>query len=396
MTWFVVAKHAEVYEELKKHAIVLNSDVKWLKSKGDLAENTEKGLVFLTVTRDDSMEDLYEELRTFSDSGQGIPILIDLEGQVDIRKAIRAGAYDVLPYPVSIETMKETVKEAGRLLMQEKAEPKLEAPKQAASDKKARIITVCSTKGGVGKTTFTVNLAAAFAKQRKKVAVVDLDLQFGDVAMFFDCKPKKTIYEWVKEEYYGQPEKLSGYMHSANEYIDIMAAPIRPEFSEVILEEHVQKLADYLRPHYDVVLFDTAPYVEGNILTALEKSDDIFLVTFLDLPTLKNCKIFIDTLESLALVNKAKIVLNRDSKKRGMNKETAEEVLGMKIHTRIPDLEKVVVTSVNEGNPFVYSYPRAKISKVMYSLAQDFFGKPEKKKKRSLFAKKVVNEGGLV
>ncbi|RHW42543.1 hypothetical protein D1B31_02790 [Neobacillus notoginsengisoli] len=396
MTWFVVAKHEEVYEELEKHALTLKSKVRWLKSKEDLADNIEKGLVFLTVSNDDIIEDLYEELIAFSGSNQGIPILIDIEDQVDIRKAIRAGAFDVLPFPVPPETIRETVKEAEKILLQVKVESEKAPVKKDSPEKDAKIITVCSTKGGVGKTTFTVNLAAAFAKQFKKVAVVDLDLQFGDVSMFFDCKPNKTIYEWVKEEYYGQPEKLSGYMYAVNEYIDIMAAPIRPEFSEVILEEHIQKLTDYLRPDYDVVLIDTAPYVEGNILTALEKSDDIFLVTFLDLPTLKNCKIFIDTLHSLGLVKKTKIVLNRDSKKRGLNKENAEEVLGMKIHTRIPDVEKVVVTSVNEGNPYVYSYPRAKISKVMYSLAQDFFGNPVKKQKRSLFAKKVVNEGRLV
>ncbi|WP_316571647.1 AAA family ATPase [Neobacillus sp. YIM B06451] len=396
MTWFVVTKHAEVFEDLKKHALALKAEVSWIKRKTDIPEEAKKSIIFLAISKEDNEEGLYEELNVFFKNNQGIPILIDIENRLDIRKALRAGAFDVLPFPFSIDALRETVREAERILVSKKVVSEKTQVKEEAPTKKARIITVCSTKGGVGKTTFTVNLAAAFAKQLKKVAVVDLDLQFGDVSMFFDCKPNKTIYEWVKEDCYGQPERLGGYMHSVNEYIDILAAPIRPEFSEVILEEHIQKLTAYLRPHYDVVLIDTAPYVEGNILTALEKSDDIFMITYLDLPTLKNCKIFIDTLQTLELGKKVKVILNRDSKKRGINKETAEDVLGMPVHTRIPDLEKVVVNSVNEGNPFVYSYPRAKISKVMYTLAQDLFGKPLKKERKPFFARKALNEGRLI
>ncbi|WP_053367495.1 AAA family ATPase [Bacillus sp. FJAT-27245] len=392
MTWSVVTNQIEVFEKLESCASVVGEKLIWYKSFKELQEESFTGIVLIPVTKQELVADLQDVFSLFPTlTLSTVPILIDFENVVDIRRAIRAGAFDVLPYPFQNELLVAAAREAEEILNQKKDISKKEAP-----IKNARVMTVCSTKGGVGKTTFTVNLAAALAKQFNKIIVIDLDLQFGDVAMFFDSKPKKTIYEWVKEDYNNSPEKVKGYIHSVNDFIDIMAAPIRPEFSEVILEEHITRLISSLKQYYDIVLIDTAPYIEEKILTALERSDDIFLVTYLDLPTLKNCKIFIDTLQSLALDKKVKIILNRDSKRKGLYKETAENVLGMPVHTRVPDFEKIVVASVNEGNPFVYSYPRAKISKVLYSFAQELAGKQEKAIKKGFFFKKAASEGRLI
>lgn len=369
----------------------LDKEIRWFDTlqelKGSISED-EKGVLLMAAAAE--TEEVYDICRQFYLSYPFISIILfSPHNHIDIRKAFRSGVYDVITFPISKQQLLDTLQEAEENAQNETG---TKVPR-----KKARVITVCSTKGGVGKTTFSVNLACAIAKQLKKVIVIDLDLQFGDVAMFFDQKPKKTIYEWTKEEAGGTFEKLKSYIHPFNDYIDIFAAPIRPEFSEAITEEHINRLIAKVKPFYDVVLIDTAPFMEGNILTALEESDDIFVVTIFDLPTLKNTKIFLDTLNSLSLDNKVKIAVNRVSKRNGIKQKAAESLLGLPIFLKIPDAEKVVVSSVNEGNPYVYSSPRSKVAKLIFSLAGQLFSetKPAAKKKL-FFSRKDVQAGRVM
>jgi pilus assembly protein CpaE len=368
----------------------------WVDSLNQLNElGEEHGILLMAISAEENVDELIGNCRKLSSEYPTFAIiLISEDKNLNIRKIIRAGAFDVLTFPLNQYETIETLREAEKHVSLQRDTVSNPVEKLTLS-KNARVITVCSTKGGVGKTTFTVNLAAAFAKNFKKVAVIDLDLQFGDISMFFDCNPKKTIYEWIKEGKKNTQENIKTYMYSYNEFIDIMPAPIRPEFSEAVTEKHISELLAILRPFYDVVLVDTAPYMEDKILTALEKSDEIFLLTYLDLPTLKNSKIFIETLTSLSIVQKVKVIINRDSKKKGLNSSTAEDVLGLPIFMKIPDVEKVVEVSVNEGNPYVFSNPRAKISKLIYSLALELSGESkEQPKKKSIFSRKEVSHVG--
>lgn len=383
-------------EEVNLFVKDLGKEIDWSDSSTDITKqiiNGEPVILIISASQEKNEDEIFKVCRQLIHYNQNLAVVLIIEeGQINIRKAMVSGVFDVLTIPLNKNRVTESLKEAESYLSTQKQDiPKVNEP--VAPMKNARVVTVCSTKGGVGKTTFTVNLAAAFAKQLKKIAVIDLDLQFGDISMFFNCNPKKTIYEWVKEGKNSLLENAKAYMHSYNEYIDIMPAPIRPEFSEAILEEHIGQLVTSLKPHYDLVLIDTAPFMEDKILTALDKSDDIFLLTFLDLPTLKNSKIFVETLKSLSQDQKVKIILNRDSKKKGLNSSTAEQILGMPIFIKIPDVEKVVAVSVNEGNPYVYSNPRAKISKIIYSLAIELSGNQNLQQKKSLFGRKVSQAG---
>ena len=236
------------------------------------------------------------------------------------------------------------------------------------TNKKGRVITVASTKGGVGKTTVAVNLAAAYGKKSAKVAVVDLDLQFGDVAMFFDVQPKRTIYDWVKENKEGK--QIESYMTPFKDGISVLAAPQRPEFAEFVTGDDVRKAIDKLKQQFDVVIIDVSSHMNENVLVALENSDDILLLTYLDLPTLKNSKMLIDTLASLQLDERVKVVLNRQMKIKGITTDTVEKVVGKKIFSALPVMEKVMVTAVNEGQPLGYSNPRSKVAKKIFQMAE--------------------------
>lgn len=369
-------------------------EVHWFNSIKQLKENSnlqETGILFIVAKE----LEIYSICREFSLAYPNITVIvIDSEREIDIRKAIRSGAFDVIEYPGNKDQINHLVREVEEQFSSKTIKPDITAS-IPTPEKNARVMTICSTKGGVGKTTFTVNLAGALAKQLKKVLVIDLDLQFGDVSMFFNCKPKKTMYEWIKEDSQGTTEKLQSYLCTYNDYIDIMPAPQRPEFSEVISENHIKKLIAQMKSLYDVILVDTAPYMEEKILTALEKSDDIFLLTYLDLPTLKNSRMILDTMNSLSFQSKVKVVLNRYSSKKGISMVTAANVLGVPIHLTLPDMEKVVIPSVNEGTPYVYTSPRSKIAKAIFNFAQDLFRMPkaQPKPKKSFFFRKPLQEG---
>lgn len=300
-------------------------------------------------------------------------VLVGEETELDAMKALRCGAKDIL----SFSSPKETVLEVMR-----RAEKAIQYKGNHSIPKDGRVITVCSTKGGVGKTTLIVNLASVLSKKKIKVAVLDFNLQFGDVSLYYDVKPKKTIYEWVKEGY-GLTDELESFMSKHSSGVDVLSAPIRPEFSEDINEQHIQQLIEQCKQQYDFVLIDTPPYLTDHTIISLENSNDVLLMTFMDLATLKNNKIFIETLEALSIKEKVKVILNRDYKVKGIHPETVEKILEFPIFGRIPNKEKWITTSINEGKPFVLSNPKSSFSKSIENVANKLMGNETKRHKKT-------------
>ncbi|RUL49581.1 AAA family ATPase [Lysinibacillus antri] len=295
---------------------------------------------------------------------QAFIILAGEEVDLNVMKALRCGAKDIL----------STSSNEGKIVEVINRVEKAFQIKGSQNRKNGRIITACSTKGGVGKTTLIVNLATVLAKQNYQVAVLDLNLQFGDVSLYYDIKPKKTIYEWVKEEYDAPMKDLSKFMSKHSSGVDILPAPIRPEFSEAILDEHIHELIKQCKETYDYILIDTPPYLTEHTLTSLEKSNDILLMTFMDIATLKNNKIYIETLEALSLKEKVKVILNREYKVRGIQPGTVEKILELPVFARIPNKEKHITTSINEGKPLTITNPKSSFSKSILKLASNLSG----------------------
>ncbi|HJV46012.1 MAG TPA: AAA family ATPase, partial [Bacillota bacterium] len=292
-------------------------------------------------------------------------ILVVPSQQLELKRAMRMGAADTLSSPFSRDEIKQALQVADQRLSLPAGQPEKYA---------GRIITICGTKGGIGKTTVTVNLAVTMAKYNLKVAVVDADLQFGDAAIILDLQPRKTIYEFIKEcnEDYSQ---IGSYMIHHSSGVDLLSAPHRPEFAEEIEGADLAAILSQLQQQYDVVLVDTPPALVETSLVALEHSTDILLITSMELPTLKNSKLGMETLETLGLKERTKIILNRDSEVKGLRLESVEEILGSPIFTRIPSDGNVVVPSINQGIPFVLSHSRAAVSRSIFTLASMILGK---------------------
>jgi pilus assembly protein CpaE len=119
---------------------------------------------------------------------------------------------------------------------------------------RGKIVSVYSPKGGTGCTTIAVNLAVALHNEDTRVVIVDSNLQYGDVAMFFNEQGKNTILDLAPLADELDPEIVEGVLlkHSTTG-ISILASPSRPEHADKITADQFLKVVDFLRQMYAYV-----------------------------------------------------------------------------------------------------------------------------------------------
>lgn len=241
-------------------------------------------------------------------------------------------------------------------------------------ERDGRVITVFSPKGGVGKTTMSVNLSVALARTRAEVCVVDLDLAFGDVAITVQIIPEHTITEAAESPDDLDYSLLKQLLTRHESGITILAAPTHPEGRDAITAALARKVIQTLRRHFDYVVIDTPPGFDEQVLGALDETDEVIIVATLDVPTIKNVKVAMETLDLLRLVpNGRHLVLNRADEEVGLSIANVEEILGMKVTTALPS-STAVASATNHGRPIVLSKPDHPVSKAIDALARSLAG----------------------
>ncbi len=235
-----------------------------------------------------------------------------------------------------------------------------------------RQITVFSPKGGVGKTTLAVNLALALASHSKKrVCLVDLDLGFGDVAITLQLFPIRTLADAVPMESGLDIGSLETLLTSHKGGLFTLVAPVQPDAKDSISASLIGKVLRLLKSNFDYVVIDTSPSFDAHVLQAIDETDELLLVTTLDVPTLKNVKIAVETLDLLNFPkSQRRLILNRADEKVGLSPGEVEITLGMKISAAIP-MSPQVANATNSGDPILASVPRHPVSRAIISLAHD-------------------------
>jgi pilus assembly protein CpaE len=288
-------------------------------------------------------------------------------------EALDADVSDVLLLPQLVENVIFTVKKASHA----------KRPVQTVTRAQlGRVVTVFSPKGGTGKTVTASNLAAGLAKQGRKTLLLDLDLQFGDAAIVMGIEPEKTIYDLVVAPGELDVEKLAGYTAKHPCGLDILPAPLRPEDAELVTESKITRLLEVARERYEVIVVDTSPFFHGPMLATLDRTDELLVICGLDVPTLKNVRLAMQTLELLSFpTSRIRFVLNRANTKVGLSKREVESALKVEISVEIPS-DRCVPISVNQGNPAVLADPGCDFSKAMTALARSLVTKPEAKRSK--------------
>ena len=310
-----------------------------------------------------------------------IILLASGEASVLLEEALEADVSDVLLLPQMTENVVFAIRKASRST--------LRPPPSSTPTRRGRIVTVFSPKGGTGKTVTSTNLAAAFAKfEGKRTLLLDLDLQFGDAAIMLGLEPEKTIYDLVVAPGELDSEKLAGYTTRHSSGLDILPAPLRPEDAELVTEAKLARLLEVARESYDVIVVDTSPFFHGPMLATLDRTDELLLVCGLDVPTLKNVRLSLQTLELLAFPsNRIRVVLNRANTKVGMKPGEVEGALEVKVRFHVPSDGKVPL-AVNRGTPLSVSDEKADFSRAIREMAKGLTpAEAAKTQKRRMFAR---------
>ena len=280
--------------------------------------------------------------------------------------ASAAGCHNISPFPESAKELCDFIHRVHNT----------ENDRIAALDTNERatwsskIITVYGAKGGLGKTTIATNLALALAKQKKKVAILDLDLLFGDVHIFMDVKPKETISDLMQESFSSSIDSVRAFMTVHPSGIHILCAPKTPEYAETVSGDRIQSLLALLRSYYDYIIIDTAVNFSDPTLAALEASTTILFITGLDVSTLKNSKVAMSILESLGQKKKVRVIINRAVEINSITVADVQRIVDAPILSRIPSDYLVAVAALNQGQPFVQSTPKAKLSLAIGDIAE--------------------------
>jgi pilus assembly protein CpaE len=246
-----------------------------------------------------------------------------------------------------------------------------------------KIITVFSPKGGVGRTTTACGLATIYARRHgRRTLLIDLDLQFGDCAIMMGLDPAKTIYDLVMTSGDLDPDKLSSSVNVHPSGVHVIPAPVRPEDAELVAEDRVAHLLEVAKQAYDVIVVDTPAHFHSTTLATLDRTDRLALMASLDIPTVKNIKLTLQTLGMLHYpTERIGFILNRPQPRVELKQSEVEKALDMRAIGEIP-YDREVPIAVNRGVPVSMSAPRSSVSKAIAEIAEILLPAPSNKARR--------------
>ncbi|MCX8131883.1 MAG: response regulator [Clostridia bacterium] len=384
-------------EETRNNIKALLSFEKRIEVIGE-AENGEEA-VFITqearpdiVLMDINMP-VMDGIRATEEISLNVPettvIIMSVQGENEyMRKAMTAGARDFLNKPFSGDDLVRTIIKTYEIEHKRREHTVVQKDIEVV---KSKVITVFSTKGGVGKTTIASNLAVSLARAtKKKVALVDLDLQFGDVAIMLNVSVKNTISDLIKEINQLDEDLMDEYLVTHFSGVRVLAAPVKPEYAEYITAMHIEKIINTLKASNHYIVIDTSASFHETVLASLDMSDRILMISTLDLPTIKNIKSGLDVMDSLHYPkDKIKVILNKASEQYGIKYKDFENTIKHPIWSLIPEDSQTVITSANKGFPFVMTRTETKVAKAITTMAGEIINEKEISEKDGSIFKKI-------
>lgn len=344
------------------------------------------------------------------------PILMVVDSSHDYinkyRKAISVGIKGIIQKPVDYEKivtalkgdfLKEQHKDSNvfyidelcdlkipKAIKTEKVSPKLDLPTAEEikkeikpvilkqSDERAKIITFYNSKGGVGKTLFSINNAIYIARMypSKKIALVDFDLDFGDVANFLGIEPRITALSWqyIPDDSLEKVD-IDNYLIKHPTGIYVLPAPIPPIDEDIFTYKIAHKILSTLRKHFDVVIVDLGPTLRDVVVVTIEHADKIYLVSTTNLSSLRNTYDMVRIFNGLK-IDQSKISLILNNVKRNVDQKELKQYIPYKVVLKVPHIKQVEL--IHDEQNLAMNNKRFKV--YLEDLSIDIFGKkPEKK-----------------
>ncbi len=279
--------------------------------------------------------------------------------------AMRAGVRDVLAADAGPAEVEAVLGRAAGL-----ARARWEASQAAVGSRPDhRVIVVASPKGGVGKTTVSTNLAVGLARSGAgSTVIVDLDVQFGDVASALALAPEYSLPDTVHGAASNDPLVLKTFLTRHPSGLHVVAGSESPAAGDAVTAEQVGRLIDTLSREFRYVVVDTAPGLSDHTLMALEKSTDLVLMSSMDVPGVRGLRKELDVLGELGLVPAGRhLVLNMADPAGALSMADVEATVGTALDVVLPRTAAVTL-STNTGAPLLETGSRDAVARGLQTL----------------------------
>jgi len=308
-------------------------------------------------------------IENLANNQDGLVIAISSLGERDyLRKAMRAGAREYLVKPLKPKDLARAIQD---ILEEEKRRKLLAESGKIRGD----VFTVLGPKGGIGKSTLAANLAVSLqAETKQRVAVLDLALQLGDIAMMLDIVPERTIADMTNLTRLLEPEMLESFLSVHPSGIKVLAAATDVNPKGLPSAALVSQIVEALAKSYDYVVIDGDHLLTPVLWSALELTTLILLVTSPDTSSMKNTRVFLEVLRSQGYTDdKIKLLINYPYQQNGVSTGELGKILNYPIFWKIPH-DTTCSQCANMGQSFIQARPKARISQNISQLAQTISG----------------------
>jgi pilus assembly protein CpaE len=302
-----------------------------------------------------------------------ILILTGNEGQEVWHKMLRAGIKEFMTKPIAGDRLVDEVRKAAALQSRVKRNSAATGAASGAVETPIkRIVSVTGPRGGCGKSVIAANLAVGLASINERIALVDLNLWGGDIAMLLDLTPRRTLGDLLPGFGGIDYDVVDSVMVKHPSGASVLAAPLTGTFDGSTLSRYmVQSILEALREHYECTIIDTGYANLESTLAAMDYSDVILVVVGMDLPRLRDGKLY---LKNLIAANypkeKIRVIVNRASGSKEIAASEVESILDFPVTAQLANDDALVASSVNLGQPFVIANPHKALSKSVMTLAE--------------------------
>jgi pilus assembly protein CpaE len=305
----------------------------------------------------------------------GISVVLMAEPSPEMwQAAMRAGIRDLLPPGAGVDEIRAAVERAGHAAASRR---RVLRPVSETERYAGRVITIASPKGGVGKTTVATNLAVGLtASAPQSTVLVDLDVQFGDVASALGLTPEYTLPDAVRGPAAEDTMVLKTFLTQHPSGLYAVCGSDSPAAGDTVTGEDVTRLLASLAREFRYVVVDTAPGLSEQTLAALDRASDVVMLTSMDVPGVRGLRKELDVLRELAMIPAGRhIVMNFADPKGGLSVRDVETTIGAGVDVVLPR-SKAVPASTNQGVPILQSRRRDPMAKEMRRLVSRFAATP--------------------
>lgn len=295
--------------------------------------------------------------------------------------AMRAGVVEYVPRPVQPSTLVDALER----VLRKRGWAASREPRR-----NGQLLAFFSPKGGAGSTSVMTNVGIELHRLTGgKTLLVDLDLELGEIASLLGVQPRFHFVDLVKNFHRMDADLLASYIESHESGVQVLSAPFEPEIGEEVTGEQIARILGFLREHYDHVLVDISKSLAPPALAALQAADPIVLVTNMDVPSLRNMKRCLPTLDRVTGgdSSRLRLVVNRYNPRSLVGLDDLEETLGIEVFATLSNDYRTVIESISTGRPLVQGSSR--YAEELRDLALDILEGPEEgeEKGRSLFGR---------